>query len=166
MTSWVISLFANALPSWTSATWRPRVDCLRTTTAKCSWSVNSPFHLVPARLVFALSILIGSKLPRIYVPMLSRLWLMHKCHALASCHLGAERTLRVFERVYYWVGMDSFTRWWLRHLLRCQDCKTARDIVRRPIFTFPSTKYFGPLPVAAKGHVCILCRRGYDQHPD
>lgn len=30
---------------------------------------------------------------RIYVPMLMRPWIMQVCHAIASCHVGAARTL-------------------------------------------------------------------------
>ena len=35
---------------------------------------------------------------RIYVPMLMRPWIMQACHADASCHLGAARTLSMLER--------------------------------------------------------------------
>ena len=36
----------------------------------------------------------------IYVPLLARPWIMHACHADASCHLGATRTLKMLERFY------------------------------------------------------------------
>ena len=35
---------------------------------------------------------------RIYVPLLARPWIMHACHADASCHLGVTRTLKMLER--------------------------------------------------------------------
>ena len=35
---------------------------------------------------------------RIYVPLLARPWIMHACHAEASCHLGVTRTLKRVER--------------------------------------------------------------------
>ena len=38
---------------------------------------------------------------RIYVPLLARPWIMHACHADASCHLGVMRTLKMLER-FYW----------------------------------------------------------------
>ena len=37
---------------------------------------------------------------RIYVPHLARSWIMHACHADASCHLGVTRTLKMLERFY------------------------------------------------------------------
>ena len=43
---------------------------------------------------------------RIYVPLLARPWIMHACHAGASCHLGVTRTLKMLERFYWWVGME------------------------------------------------------------
>ena len=38
---------------------------------------------------------------RIYVPLLARPWIMHACHADASCHLGVTRTLKMLER-FFW----------------------------------------------------------------
>ena len=38
---------------------------------------------------------------RIYLPLLARPWIMHACHADASCHLGVMRILKVLER-FYW----------------------------------------------------------------
>ena len=35
---------------------------------------------------------------RIYVPLLARPWIMHACHADASCHLGVTRKLKMLER--------------------------------------------------------------------
>ena len=47
---------------------------------------------------------------RIYVPLLARPWIMHVCHADASCHLGVMRTLKILERFYWWVGMEVCTK--------------------------------------------------------
>ena len=44
---------------------------------------------------------------RIYVPLLARSWIMHACHADASCHLGATCTLKMLERFYWWVGLEA-----------------------------------------------------------
>ena len=57
---------------------------------------------------------------RIYVPLLARPWIMHACHADASCHLGVTRTLKMLERFYWWVGMEACTKWWVRRCLKCQ----------------------------------------------
>ena len=48
---------------------------------------------------------------RIYVPLLATPWIMHACHADASCHLGVTRTLKILERLYWWVGMETCTKW-------------------------------------------------------
>ena len=48
---------------------------------------------------------------RIYVPLLARPWIMHTCHADASCRLGVKRTLKILERFYWWVGMEACTQW-------------------------------------------------------
>ena len=47
---------------------------------------------------------------RIYVPHLARPWIMHACHADASCHLGVTRTFKMLERFYWWVGMEVCTK--------------------------------------------------------
>ena len=56
---------------------------------------------------------------RIYVPHLLRPWIMHACHADASCHLGVTRTLKMLERFYWWVGIEVCTKWWVRRCLKC-----------------------------------------------
>ena len=66
-----------------------------------SSSVDTPAHL--GRLPFNDSI-------RFYVPLLTRPWTMHACHADASCHLGVTRTLKMLERFYGWVGMEVCTK--------------------------------------------------------
>ena len=48
---------------------------------------------------------------RIYVPLLMRPWVMQACHSTVSCLLGTERTLRMLERFYWWIGMSICTRW-------------------------------------------------------
>ena len=55
----------------------------------------------------------------IYVPLLIRPWIMQACRSTASCHLGTTRTLRMLERLYWWIGMNVCTRWWLRHCVKC-----------------------------------------------
>ena len=57
---------------------------------------------------------------RIYVPLLARPWIMHACHADASCHLGGTRTLKMLEGFFWWVGMEACTKWWVRRCLKCQ----------------------------------------------
>ena len=37
----------------------------------------------------------------IHVPLLARPWIMHTCHADASCHIGVMRILKMLER-FYW----------------------------------------------------------------
>ena len=74
---------------------------------------------------------------RIYVPLLARPWIMHACHVDASCHLGIMRTLKVLERFYWWVGMKSCTKWWVRRCLKCQVRKTLRQTIRWPVFPIP-----------------------------
>ena len=43
-----------------------------------------------------------------------RPWVMLAIHANALCHLGAARTLSLLQRFYWWVGMNEFTRFWIR----------------------------------------------------
>ena len=45
------------------------------------------------------------------VPLLMRPWIIHACHANASCHIGVARTPSTGERFCWWVGMDICTRW-------------------------------------------------------
>ena len=102
---------------------------------------------------------------RIYVPLLARPWIMHACHADASCHLGVTRTLKMLERFYWWVDMEACTKWWVRRCLKCQARKTSRQTVRWPVLPIPlpnspgvavSVDYFGPLPITARGNSYIL----------
>ena len=102
---------------------------------------------------------------RIYVPLLARPWIMHACHADASCYLGVTRTLKMLERFYWWVGMEACTKWWVCRCLKCQARKTSRQTVRWSILPIPlptslgvsvSVDYFGPLPITARGNSYIL----------
>ena len=102
---------------------------------------------------------------RIYVPLLARPWIMHACHADASCHVGVTRTLKMLERFYWWVGMEACTKWWIRRCLKCQARKTSRHTIRWPVLSIPlpnspgvsvSVDYFGPLPTTARGNSYIL----------
>ena len=102
---------------------------------------------------------------RIYVLLLARPWIVHACHADASCHLGVTRTLKMLERFYWWVGMEACTKWWVRRCLKCQARKTSRQTVRWPILPIPlpngpgvavSVDYFGPLLITARGISYIL----------
>ncbi|CAB1110991.1 unnamed protein product [Ectocarpus sp. CCAP 1310/34] len=102
---------------------------------------------------------------RIYVPILMRPWMMQVCHADASCHLGAARTLSMLERFYWWIGMSVCTKWWVRHCLRCQARKSSRQTPRWPTMSLPlpsgpgvsvSVDHFGPLPLTPRGNTYIL----------
>ena len=94
-----------------------------------------------------------------------RPWIMQACQSTASCHLGTTRTLRMLERLYWWIGMNVCTRWWLRHCLKSQARKTPRTTVRWPSISMPlpkgpgvavSVDYFGPLPVTPRGNTYTL----------
>ena len=102
---------------------------------------------------------------RIYVPFLARPWIMHVCHADASCHLGVARTLKMLERFFWWIGMKACTKWWVRRCLKCQARKSSRQTVRWPVLPIPlpnipgvavSVNYFEPLPITARGNSYIL----------
>ena len=101
----------------------------------------------------------------IYVPLLARPWIMYACHADASCHFGVMCTLKMRERFYWWVGMEAWTKWWVRRCLKCQARKTSRQTVRWPVLPIPllnipgvavSVDYFGPLPITARENSYIL----------
>ncbi|CAB1107450.1 unnamed protein product [Ectocarpus sp. CCAP 1310/34] len=103
--------------------------------------------------------------PRVYVPMLMRPWVLRACHTHAFFHLGVHRTQRLLERFYWWIGMDRSVRWWLRSCLVCQARKTSRQTARWPIIAMPlpqgpgtvvGVDFFGPLPLTAKGNSYIL----------
>ena len=64
---------------------------------------------------------------RIYGTLLARPWIMHACHADASCHFGVTRTLKMLERFYWWVGMEACTKW---RLPRCLKSQARRPLAR------------------------------------
>ena len=107
----------------------------------------------------------SNQTPRVYLPMSMRPWVLHTCHPTTSNHLGVARTLSMFMRFYWWIGMDISARWWLRRCLKCQARKTSRRIIRWPSLALPipngsgvlvSVDYFGPLPVTPRGNAYIL----------
>ena len=109
--------------------------------------------------------LLGDEPIRIYVPLLMRSGIMQARHSTASSHLGTARTLRICERFYWWIGMSTFTRWWLRHCLKCQVRKAPRLTFRWPVISIPlppgpgiavSVDYFGPLPITPRGTTYIF----------
>ena len=81
--------------------------------------------------------LLGDEPIRIYVPLLMRSGIIQARHSTASCRLGTARTLRIFERFYWWIEMSTFTRWWLRHCLKCQVRKAPRLTFRWPVISIP-----------------------------
>ena len=104
-------------------------------------------------------------LPRVYVSMLMRPWVLHTCHSTTSCHLGVSRTLSMLRRFYWWIGRDISTRWWLRHCLKCQARKTSRHTIHCSTLSLPlpngpgilvNVDYSGPLPLTLRGNACIL----------
>ena len=101
----------------------------------------------------------------IYVCLLATPWIMHACHADASCHLGIMRTLKMLVRFHWWVGMEACTKWWVRRCLKCQTRKTSRQTVCWIVLPIPlpnssdvavSVDYFGPLPITAQGNSYIF----------
>ena len=106
--------------------------------------------------------------------MLMRPWVLYTCQSVTSCHLGVSRTLGMFMRCFWWIGMDMSTCWWLRRCVKCQERKTSRQTIRWPALSLPlpngpgilvSVDYFGPLPLTPWGNAYILlftdhfCRR-------
>ena len=73
---------------------------------------------------------------RIYFQLFMRPLIMQARHANASCHLGIQPILYVLERMYWWIGMNVCTRWWLRRCLQYQASKPSRQTVRWPHILF------------------------------
>ena len=65
------------------------------------------------RLMGRAACLLNGELVRIYVPLLMRACVMQACHSTACGHLGTTHTLRILERFYWWIGINTCTRWWL-----------------------------------------------------
>ena len=59
---------------------------------------------------------------RIYVPPPMRPWIVQACQSTASCHLGTTRTLRMLERLYWWIDM------------------TVHPVVASPLLEVPSAE--------------------------
>ena len=81
--------------------------------------------------------LLGNEPVRVYVPLLLRPWVMDRAHKEAV-HLGEKVTLALLERYYYWVGMASSIKWWLRRCYACQARKKAIYTLRWPLVSLPS----------------------------
>lgn len=67
-------------------------------------------------------------------------------------------------------GMDTFTRWYIRHCLQCEARKTSRQTICWPTLSLPlpngpgvtvSVDYYGPLPITPRGSVYILIFRPF-----
>ena len=162
-TSWNATTRSSVPPSQISRSWRVRVDYMQPTTTSSYSFVTRHCHQqgLTSPFVRKVACLLNDEPVRIYDPLLMRPWIMQACHSTASCHLGTTRTWRMVERFYWWIGMNVFTRWWIRHCLKCQARKTPRLTVRWPIITMPipegpgvavSFYYFGPFPVTPRGN--------------
>ena len=73
--------------------------------------------------------LFGDEPVRVYVLLMLRPWVMDRTHKEAV-HLGEKVTLAMLEWYYYWVGMASSVKWWIRRCYACQARKKTRDTVR------------------------------------
>ena len=94
--------------------------------------------------------LLGNEPVRVYVPLILRPWVMDRTHKEAV-HLGEKVTLAMLERYYYWVGMASSAKWWIRRCYACQARKKTRDTVRWPLVS-------SPLPSGPGQMVAVGCR--------
>ena len=104
-------------------------------------------------------------LPRVYVPMLMRPWVLHTCHSTSSCHLGGSRTLTILRRstggsawTFPSVGSSAADP-----SARCERFRTKT--IRWPTLSLPlpngpgilvSVDDFGPLPLTPRGNAYIL----------
>lgn len=98
------------------------------------------------------------------MPILLRPWVMDSSHKEAV-HLGEKVTLDVLERVYWWVGMASSVRWWIRQCYSCQFRKVPRYVKCWPLVSLPlpsrpgqmvSFDYLGPLPKTSNGNEYVF----------
>ena len=128
------------------------------------WTLTPPTPACADKPGGSAACLVHDEPMRVYVPLLLRPWIMHACHANASSHLGAPRTLSMLERVYWWIDMDICTRWCLRYL-QCRARTSSRQTMRWPILSLPlpsgpgvavRVDYFAPLPVTPGGKSYIL----------
>ena len=97
--------------------------------------------------------------------MLMRPWVLNKCHADTSLHLGVTRTVRMLARFIRWISMDVSARWWISRCLHCQPHKSSRHAIHWPILSLPllngpgitvSVDFFGSLPRTSRRNVHIL----------
>ena len=73
--------------------------------------------------------LLGDEPVRAYVPLMLRPWQMDMTHK-ETVYLGEKVTLAMLERNYYWVGMASSVKWWIRRCYACQVRKKTIDTAR------------------------------------
>ena len=64
------------------------------------WKLTPPDSVCPDKPDGRAARLLHNEPTRIYIPLLIRPWIVHACHANASCHLGVARTLAMLERFY------------------------------------------------------------------
>ena len=109
---------------------------------------------------------------RVHVPLMLRPWVMDRAHKEAVHH-GEKVTLAMLERYYYWVGMVSSVKWWIRRCYACQARNKTRATVRWPLVYLPLSSgpdqmvafdLLGPLPRTKQGNehnllVVDLCSR-------
>ena len=71
----------------------------------------------------------------------------------------------MLERFYWWIDMETCTKWWVRRCLKCLARKTSRQSVRWPILPIllpnspgvsVSVDYFGSLPITARGNSYLV----------
>ena len=71
----------------------------------------------------------------------------------------------MLERYYYWVGIASSVKWWIRRCYACQARKKTRDTVRWPLVSLPlpsgpgqmvAFDLLGPLPRTNQGNEHVL----------
>ena len=93
-----------------------------------------------------------------------RPWVMDRTHKEAV-HLGEKVTLAMLEWYYYWVGMASSVKWWIRRCYACQARKETRDTVRWSLLYLPLSSgagrmvafdLLGPLPRTNQGNEHVL----------
>ena len=108
--------------------------------------------------------LLGDEPVRAYVPFMLRPWVMDRTHKEAV-HLGEKVALAMLEWDYYWVGMASSVKWWIRRCYACQARRKTRDAVRWPLLylLLPSGlgqmvafDLLGPLPRTNQGNEHVL----------
>ena len=64
------------------------------------WKFTPPAPVCPDKPGGRAARLLDDKPTRIYIPQLTRPWIMQECHANTSCHLSFARTFPMLERFY------------------------------------------------------------------